>query len=96
VVLGVDSNVWWVWALTTAFVTALLFGFAFFAKPASFKKGLTMGAVWAAVFVLLDVCIVALPFTGFGYFADVRTWIPYFTGIIAPALMGKMLKEKSS
>jgi hypothetical protein len=76
-------------------VTALLFGFAFIAKPANFRKGLIMGTVWAGIFVLLDVCIVALPFTGFGYFADVRTWIPYFVGILAPALIGLIIERNN-
>jgi len=94
VLLGFNSNVWWVWAVTTIFVTALIFAFAFIAKPLSFRKGLTIGTVWAGVFILLDVCIVAVPFTGLSYFADVRTWIPYFIGIIAPTIIGLILEKK--
>ncbi len=95
VLLGFDSNVWWVWVATTVFVTALDFLFAFIAKPSSLKKGLTMGAVWAGFFILLDVCVVALPFTGFSYFSDVRTWIPYFIGLVAPTIIGLMLEKKT-
>jgi len=94
VLLGFDSNVWWVWVVTTVFVIALVFAFAFIAKPPSLRKGLTIGAVWGGVFILLDVCIVAVPFTGFSYFSDVRTWIPYFIGIIAPTIIGLMLEKK--
>jgi len=94
VLLGFDSDVWWVWVVTTVFVTVLVFAFAFIAKPLSFRKGLTTGAVWAGFFILLDVCIVAVPFTGFSYFSDVRTWIPYFIGIIAPTIIGLMLEKK--
>ena len=94
VLLGFDSDVWWVWVVTTVFVTLLVFAFAFIAKPLSFRKGLTTGAVWAGFFILLDVCIVAVPFTGFSYFSDVRTWIPYFMGIIAPTIIGLMLEKK--
>ena len=94
VLLGFDSNVWWVWVVTTVFVTVLVFTFAFIAKPLSFRKGLTTGAVWAGFFILLDVCIVAVPFTGVSYFSDVRTWIPYFIGIIAPTIIGLMLEKK--
>lgn len=95
VVLGVDSNEAWVWSITTVFVAALLFSFAFYAKPANFKKGLIMGAVWAGIFILLDVVIVAVPFTGFGYFMDVRTWIPYIIGILAPTIMGLIFEKKT-
>lgn len=91
VLLGFNSNIWWVWVVTTVFVTALLFAFAFIAKPFSFRKGLTIGAVWAGIFILLDVFIVAVPFTGFSYFSDIRTWIPYFVSIIAPTIIGLML-----
>ena len=94
VLLGFDSNVWSVWVVTTVFVAILVFAFAFIAKPRSFKKGLSMGAVWAGFFILLDVCFVAVPFTGFGYFSDVRTWIPYFIAIIAPFIIGLMLEKK--
>jgi len=94
VLLGFDSNVWWVWVVTTVFVTVLVFAFAFIAKPPSFRKGLTIGAVWAGFFILLDVCFVAVPFTGFSYFSDVRTWIPYFIGIIAPTIIGLILEKK--
>jgi hypothetical protein len=53
-----------------------------------------MGAVWAAFFILLDVCFVAVPFTGFSYFSDVRTWIPYFIGILAPTIISLILEKK--
>jgi hypothetical protein len=33
VLLGFDSNVWWVWVVTTVFVAVLVFAFAFMAKP---------------------------------------------------------------
>ena len=95
ILLGFDSNVWWVWVVTTVFVTALVFTFAFVAKPLSYRKGLTIGAVWAGFFILLDVCFVAVPFTGFSYFSDVRTWIPYFVGLIAPTIIGLMLEKKA-
>jgi hypothetical protein len=95
VLSGFDSNVWWVWVVTTVFVAALVFVFAFIAKPLSLRKGLTIGAVWAGFFILFDVCFVAIPFTGLSYFADVRTWIPYFIGIIAPTLIGLILEKKA-
>jgi hypothetical protein len=95
VLLGFDSNVWWVWVVTTAFVAALVFAFAFIAKPLSFRRGLTIGAVWAGLFILLDVCFVAVPFTGFSYFSDVRTWIPYFIAIIAPTSIGLIVEKKA-
>jgi len=95
VLLGFDSNIWWVWVVTTVFVSALVLAFAFIAKPLSFRKGLTIGAVWAGFFILFDVCFVAVPFTGFSYFSDFRTWIPYFISIIAPTIIGLMLEKKA-
>ncbi len=41
-----------------------------------------MGLVWARVFFILDVLIVALPFTGLVYFMDFRIWIPCFLSIL--------------
>jgi hypothetical protein len=95
VLLGFDSDASWVWVVTTVFVTVLVFTFAFIAKPLSFRKGFIMGAVWAGFFILLDVFIVAVPFTGFSYFSDIRTWIPYFVGFIAPIIIGLTLEKRN-
>jgi hypothetical protein len=64
VLLGFDSNVWLVWVVTTVFVTALVFTFAFVAKPLSYRKGLTIGAVWEAFLFCLTFALLQYPSQG--------------------------------
>jgi hypothetical protein len=85
---GFETGAAWVWVASTAVVVALLAVAAVKAHPRGFSGGLRLGAVWVSVFFLLDVLVVAVPFVGLDYFADVRTWLPYALGLAVPALMG--------
>jgi hypothetical protein len=87
---GLESDTTWVWIATTSLLTILLIIFAKYAKPASPKEGAKLGLIWAATFLLLDILIVAIPFTGISYFQDIRTWIPYLLGLLIPLLAGKL------
>lgn len=86
---GNQSDQLWVWTATTALLTALLIAFtAKYAKPIGIREGTKMGLAWTVIFMLLDVLIVAIPLTGFGYFADWRVWTPYLLGFLIPTLAG--------
>lgn len=94
VVAGVESDTPWVWVATTTILTALLVVFSLkVAKPQNLKEGAKMGLAWTAIFMLLDVVIVAIPLTGFMYFADWRVWTPYLLGFLIPMLAGKLTKH---
>jgi phosphatidylserine synthase len=91
VVTGNESDQLWVWAATTTLLTALLIVFsAKYAKPCGVKAGAKLGLVWAVILILLDLLIVAVPFTGLVYFADWRMWTPYLLGIIIPLVAGAL------
>jgi hypothetical protein len=85
---GFETGAAWVWVVSTALVVALLVLAAATARPRGLGEGLRLGAVWASVFFLLDVFVVAVPFAGLAYFADLRTWLPYVLGLAVPALLG--------
>jgi hydrogenase-4 membrane subunit HyfE len=96
VATGNQSDQLWVWTATTALLTALLIGFTVkYAKPSGVKAGAKLGLAWTAIFMLLDVLIVAVPFTGFSYFADWRVYTPYLLGFLIPALIGIRRPESS-
>jgi len=90
VVSGSESDQLWVWAATTALLIALLVVFAAkYSKPCGIREGAKMGLIWTAIFMLLDVLIVALPF-GFSYFTDWRVYTPYLLGIAIPVIAGAL------
>ena len=90
VIAGVESDQRSIWAATSLFLLVLMAVFAKRAKPQNTTQGAKMGLIWAALFITLDVFIVAVPFTGVSYFLDWRSWIPYLMAIIVPAIIGSV------
>jgi hypothetical protein len=85
---GFETGSAWVWGPSTVVVVALLMLAATLARPRDFRDGLALGSIWASLFFLLDLFVVAVPFAGMAYFADLRTWLPYALGLAVPSLLG--------
>lgn len=88
IIAGIDSDQLSVWVVTSLILLVLMTVFAKHAKPQNTTQGVKMGFAWAAVFITLDVFVVAVLFADVGYFLNWRSYIPYPMAIIVPAIIG--------
>lgn len=78
----------WVGIVSYAITIVGLYLATRYAKPKDIKQGLVYGLVWLIIFFVLDL-ILTRPFTGWGYFTDVKTWIVYALVLLIPTFLPK-------
>lgn len=85
---NIDQHATWVWVVSIIISIVGLFFAANFAKPKNWKGGLIYGVVWLVIFFVLDL-ILTVPFTGWGYFSDPRSYLPYVLTLLIPTFSAR-------
>lgn len=82
----IDQTQTWVWLVSLAILIIGLYLATNFAKPKNVKEGLIYGFVWLGIFFLLDLAL-TIPFTGWGYFSDWKSYLSYGLIIVIPTIL---------
>mgnify|MGYP001604039138 CR=1 FL=1 len=90
----IDQNAPWVWVVGVGITIGGLIIALRYARPTTVKRGLLLGFVWLALFIALDMALTT-PFTGWGYFLDWKSYIPYILTIAIPALWPTFSKRSA-
>lgn len=85
----------WVWIATLVISIAGLYIASRAANIKDLKKALTMGLVWIAVMIILDL-ILTRPFAGWEYFSSWKTYLAYALTFLVPVLVSFTLKVSSN
>lgn len=84
----VETEQTWIWLVTLVISIIGLYMATNYAKPKNAKDGLLYGVVWLMILFVLDL-ILTVPFTGWGYFGDWKSYLPYALTILIPTLLPK-------
>lgn len=88
----IDQTALWVWIVSLGLSIAGLVIATRHVQPASAGEGFRYGLVWLVVFIVLDL-ILTVPFAGWDYFSDWRSYLPYLLTILIPTFWQRQVNH---
>ena len=84
----INQQATWVWIVTLTISIIGLYLATNYAKPKTWQEGLKYGLIWLVIFFILDL-VLTIPFTGWGYLSNWKSYISYGLTILIPTLLSK-------